>query len=237
MMNYIWVGLVVIAVVVGGFTGNINAVLDNIFSFADVAVEIALGLIGIMAFFCGLMNVMDKAGLCEKLGKAISPVMRKLFPEVPADHPANSAMALYFAANILGIGNAATPFGLKAMQELQTLNPTKDIATNAQCMLMAISTTSITLIPVTAIGLRSAVQVEGAAEIIAPVIIATTISTIVGIVCTLIFQNFKGWKWENVIAAEIAAGTLEINEHYVGDNPIVLPEGYKSKNADDKVYL
>lgn len=237
MMNYIWVGLVVIAVVVGGFTGNINAVLDNIFSFADVAVEIALGLIGIMAFFCGLMNVMDKAGLCEKLGKAISPVMRKLFPEVPADHPANSAMALYFAANILGIGNAATPFGLKAMQELQTLNPTKDIATNAQCMLMAISTTSITLIPVTAIGLRSAVQVEGAAEIIAPVIIATTISTVVGIVCTLIFQNFKGWKWENVIAAEIAAGTLEINEHYVGDNPIVLPEGYKSKNADDKVYL
>ena len=237
MMNYIWVGLVVIAVVVGGFTGNINAVLDNIFSFADVAVEIALGLIGIMAFFCGLMNVMDKAGLCEKLGKAISPVMRKLFPEVPADHPANSAMALYFAANILGIGNAATPFGLKAMQELQTLNPTKDIATNAQCMLMAISTTSITLIPVTAIGLRSAVQVEGAAEIIAPVIIATTTSTVVGVVCTLIFQNFKGWKWENVIAAEIAAGTLEINEHYVGDNPIVLPEGYKSKNADDKVYL
>lgn len=237
MMNYIWVGLVVIAVVVGGFTGNINAVLDNIFSFADVAVEIALGLIGIMAFFCGLMNVMDKAGLCEKLGKAISPLMRKLFPEVPADHPANSAMALYFAAEILGIGNAATPFGLKAMQELQTLNPTKDIATNAQCMLMAISTTAITLIPVTAIGLRSAVQVEGAAEIIAPVIIATTISTVVGVVCTLIFQNFKGWKWENVIAAEIAAGTLEINEHYVGDNPIVLPEGYKSKNADDKVYL
>lgn len=237
MMNYIWVGLVVIAVVVGGATGNIQAVLDNIFGFAGTAVDISFGLIGIMAFFCGLMNVMDKAGLCEKLGKAISPVMRKLFPEVPADHPANSAMALYFAANILGIGNAATPFGLKAMQELQTLNPTKDIATNAQCMLMAISTTSITLIPVTAIGLRSAVQVEGAAEIIAPVIIATTISTVVGVVCTLIFQNFKGWKWENVIAAEIAAGTLEINEHYVGDNPIVLPEGYKSKNADDKVYL
>lgn len=236
MMNYIWVGLVVIAVVVGGFTGNIHAVLDNIFSFAETAVDISFGLIGIMAFFCGLMNVMDKAGLCEKLGVLIAPVMRKLFPEVPADHPANSAMALYFAANILGIGNAATPFGLKAMQELQSLNPTKDIATNAQCMLMAISTTSITLIPVTAIGLRSAVQVEGAAEIIAPVIIATTISTITGIVCTLIFQNFKGWKWENVIAAEIAAGTLEINENYAGDSPIVLPEGY-GKKADDKVFL
>ena len=236
MMNYIWVGLVVIAVVVGGATGNIQAVLNNIFDFAQTAVDISFGLIGIMAFFCGLMNVMEKAGLCEKLGKVIAPVMRKLFPEVPADHPANSAMALYFAANILGIGNAATPFGLKAMQELQSLNPTKDIATNAQCMLMAISTTSITLIPVTAIGLRSSIQVEGAAEIIAPVIIATTISTVVGIVCTLIFQNFKGWKWENVIAAEIAAGTLEINENYTGNNPIVLPEGY-GKKADDKVFL
>lgn len=236
MMNYIWVALVVIAVIFGGVTGNIQAVLDNIFAFADTAVEIAMGLIGIMAFFCGLMNVMEKAGLCEALGKLIAPVMRKLFPEVPADHPANSAMALYFAANILGIGNAATPFGLKAMAELQTLNPTKDIATNAQCMLMAISTTSITLIPVTAIGLRAAVQVEGAAEIIAPVIIATTISTVTGIVCTLLFQNMKRWKWENVIEAEIAAGTLEINENYIGSNPIVLPEGYKCKNnADNKV--
>lgn len=222
MMNYIWVGLIVIAVVIGGATGNIQAVLDNIFSFAETAVDISFGLIGVMAFFCGLMNVMDKAGLCEKLGTLIAPIMRKLFPEVPADHPANSAMALYFAANILGIGNAATPFGLKAMQELQTLNPTKDIATNAQCMLMAISTTSITLIPVTAIGLRSAIQLEGAAEIIAPVIIATSISTITGIICTLIFQNLKGWKWENVIARELAAGTLEINENYVGDNPIIL---------------
>lgn len=237
MMNYIWVGLVVIAVIFGAVTGNISGVLDNIFAFADTAVEIALGLIGIMAFFCGLMNVMEKAGLCEKLGHLIAPVMRKLFPEVPEDHPANSAMALYFAANILGIGNAATPFGLKAMAELQSLNPTKDIATNAQCMLMAISTTSITLIPVTAIGLRSAVQVEGAAEIIAPVIIATTISTVTGVVCSLIFQNMKRWKWENVIEAEIAAGTLEINENYVGNNPIVLPEGYKAKGGSEKVYL
>lgn len=235
MMNYIWVALVVIAVIAGGATGTMNDVLNNIFDFANTAVmDIALPLTGIMAFFCGLMKVMERAGLCEKLGKAISPVMRLLFPEVPADHPANSAMALYFAANILGIGNAATPFGLKAMQELQTLNPTKSIATNAQCMLMAISTTSITLIPVTAIGLRAAVQTEGAAEIIAPVIIATAISTIVGVFFTIVFQRVKRWKWENVIEKEIAAGTLEINEDYVGDNPIVLPEGYKSVYADEK---
>ncbi|WP_425755865.1 nucleoside recognition domain-containing protein [Ihubacter sp. rT4E-8] len=234
MMNYIWVALAVVAVIAGGVTGTMDAVLNNIFEFAETAVDIALDLIGIMAFFCGLMKVMEQAGLCDKLGRAIAPVMRLLFPDVPADHPANSAMALYFAANILGIGNAATPFGLKAMQELQTLNPTKSIATNAQCMLMAISTTSITLIPVTAIALRASVQTEGSAEIIAPVIIATTISTVTGVFFTIVFQKVKRWKWENVIEKEIAAGTLEINEDYIGDNPIVLPEGYHSVYENDK---
>lgn len=121
---------------------------------------------------------------------------------------------------MLGIGNAATPFGLKAMQELQTLNPTKDIATNAQCMMLAIGTTSVTLLPVTVLGLRAAVQTEGAAEIIFPVIIATTCSTVVGIFFTWLFGKTKRWKWENVIEREIAAGTLEINEDYVGDKPI-----------------
>jgi spore maturation protein A len=234
MMNYLWVAFVVLSVIAGGVTGTISDVLDNIFDFSATAVEIALGLTGTMAFFCGLMNVMEKAGLCEKLGKALYPAMRLLFPEVPADHPANSAMALYFAANIMGIGNASTPFGLKAMKELQTLNPTKGIATNAQCMLMAISTTSITLIPVTAIALRAGIQTSGAAEIIAPVIIATTISTVTGIFFTILFQNVKMWKWENIIEREIAAGTLEINENYVGDKPIVLPEGYKSINAKEE---
>jgi nucleoside recognition domain-containing protein len=215
---------VVIAVIAAAFTGKMDAVLDNLFNFSSTAVDIAIGLIGIMAFFCGLMKVMEAAGLCDKLGRLISPLMRLLFPEVPADHPANSAMALYFAANILGIGNAATPFGLKAMQELQTLNKTKNIATNAQCMLLAIATTSITLIPVTAIGLRAGIQSKGAAEIIAPVIIATTISTITGIFFTIVLGKFKRWNYDNIIEKEIAAGTLEINEDYIGDDPIVLPE-------------
>ncbi len=233
MMNYIWVGLVVIAVAAGAVTGTMDAVLNNIFDFASTAVDIAFGLIGIMAFFCGLMKVMQEAGICDKLAKVIAPIMTKLFPEVPKDHPAMSAMALWIAANMLGIGNAATPFGLKAMRELQTLNPTKSIATNAQCMMLAIGTTSVTLLPVTVLGLRAAVQTEGAAEIIVPVIIATTISTVVGIVFTLIFQKTKRWKWENVIEKEIAAGTLELNENYQGENPIVLPEGYVCKYAEE----
>lgn len=232
MMNYIWVAFVVIAVIAGGVTGTMDDVVASLMSFAETAVNIAIGLIGIMAFFCGLMKVMEAAGLCEKLGKAISPLMRLLFPSVPADHPANSAMALYFAANILGIGNAATPFGLKAMQELQTLNKTKNIATDAQCMLLAIATTSITLIPVTAIGLRAGVQAEGAAEIIAPVIIATIISTVTGIFFTILFGKLKIWKYDNIIEREIAAGTLEINEDYIGDDPIVLPQSFDVNRAE-----
>ena len=216
MMNYIWVGLVVIAVVAGIFTGNIAAVQEALFSFANTAVEIVIGLVGVMVFFTGFMAVMEKAGLCEKLGKGISPVMKWLFPDVPPEHPAMSSMALYFAANILGIGNAATPFGLKAMADLQTLNKTKHIATDAQCMLLAISTTSITLIPVTVLALRSAVQVEGAAEVVGPVILATTISTVVGITSTILLVKTKRFKLENIIERERAAGTLEINEEYGG---------------------
>ena len=231
MMNYLFAAFMIIGVVAGGITGTMDDVLQNIFDFAQAGVDIALGLIGIMTFFCGLMKVMEDSGLCEKIGKAIAPLMRLLFPEVPADHPANSAMALYFAANILGIGDAATPFGLKAMQELQTLNKTKNIATDAQCMLMAISTTSITLLPTTAIGIRASIQAEGAAEIIVPTIIATTISTVVGVICSLLFQKTKRWKLENVIEREIAAGTLEVNDEYVGNDPIVLPEGYVLKGG------
>jgi len=221
-MNYIWVGLVAIAVIAGTVTGNITAVQEALFSFANVAVDIVIGLIGVMVFFTGLMEVMKEAGLCEKLGKFLYPVMKKLFPEVPADNPAMSSIALYFAANILGIGNAATPFGLKAMADLQTLNKTKHVATDAQCMLLAVSTTSITLIPITVLALRSAVQVEGATEVVGPIILATTISTIVGISASLILGKTKRYKLENVIEKERAAGTLEINENYVGNDPIKL---------------
>ncbi|WP_028828699.1 nucleoside recognition domain-containing protein [Proteocatella sphenisci] len=222
MMNFIWVGLVVIAVIAGIFTGNIAAVQEALFSFADTAVEIVFGLVGVMVFFTGLMSVMEKAGLCEKLGKLIGPVMKVLFPDVPPEHPAMSSMALYFAANILGIGNAATPFGLKAMADLQTLNKTKHIATDAQCMLLAISTTSITLLPVTLLALRSSVQVEGATEVVGPIILATTISTIVGIVSSILLSKTKRFKLENVIEKEKLAGTLEINEAYVGKDAINL---------------
>ncbi len=232
VMNVLWALFVIVAVIAAAVTGNMEAVQNNLFDFAGVAVDIALGLIGVMAFFCGLMKLMSASGLTEKLGKVLSPLLHKLLPGVPKNHPAISAMALWMAANMLGIGNAATPFGLKAMQELQTLNKTKNIATDAQVMMLAIGTTSVTLIPVEVLAIRSSIQAEGAAEIIAPTIIATCISTVVGIFFTWLFGKRKKYKYEYCIEQELAAGTLEINENYSGEDPIVLPEGYREKYAE-----
>ncbi len=233
LMNYLWVAFIALAVVAGGVTGSMQGVLDNLFEFAGVAVEIAIGLIGIMAFFCGLMKLMEEAGLCEKLGIIIRPVTKLLFPEVPKDHPANAAMAVYFAASMLGLGNACTPLGIKSYQELQTLNKTKNIATDAEVMLLALDTTSITLIPVTCIGLRAAVQASGATEIIMPCILATTCSTIVGITATLLLGKLKRFKYDYLVEKHIAAGTLEINEDYIGDDPIILPDDYVCKVVEN----
>ncbi len=222
MMNYIWLLLMAVAVIAGAATGTISDVQDNLFAFADTAVQLAIGLIGTMAFFCGLMKVMEDAGLCEKLGNALSPVMKFLFPGVPKGHPANSAIAMYIAASVLGLGNACTPLGIRAMQELQTLNKTKNVATDAQCMVMAISTGSICLIPTTVIAMRTAVQAEGAAEIVGPTILTTMCAAIVCVVMTKLLGRLKVFKYDNIIEKERAAGKLQINEEYIGNDPLVL---------------
>lgn len=144
MMNWIWLVLIGASVIAGICTGTISAVQDNLFSFADTAVELALGLIGVMAFFCGLMKIMEEAGLCEKLGQAISPVMKLLFPGVPKDQSRKFGHSHVHCGQRSRLGNACTPLGIKAMQELQTLNKTENIATDAQCMDYGNSTGSIT---------------------------------------------------------------------------------------------
>ena len=222
MMNYIWVTLIGISVVAGICTGSISDVQDNLFAFADSAVELAIGLIGVMTFFCGLMKVMEDAGLCEKLGRSISPVMRLLFPDVPKDHPANSAIAMYVAASMMGLGNACTPLGIKAMQELQTLNKTKNIATDAQCMVLALSTGSICLLPSTVIAMRTAVQAEGAAEIVGPTILTTMAAAVVCVVATKLLGRLKCFQYDYLIEKDRAAGRLKINEEYIGKDPLVL---------------
>lgn len=157
---------------------------------ASSAVDLALGLIGVMAFFLGLMRIAEAAGLLQVLAKLLRPVLIKLFPEIPADHPAMGAMIMNMSANILGLGNAATPFGLKAMEHLDTLNPHKGTATNAMVLFLAINTAGITLIPTSVIALRQTSGSVDPAGIIATTLFATTVSLFAAIVTAKCFQRF-----------------------------------------------
>ncbi len=157
---------------------KMRAIAAAAFDMAEFAVNLALGLIGIMALWLGLMQIADKSGLISKLVRFVAPVMRRLFPNVPADHPAMGAMSLNLTANILGLGNAATPLGIKAMEELQRINPDKETATNAMCMFLAINTSSVQLVPpVTLIALMGI----GVSELFLSILLTTIVSTTVAI--------------------------------------------------------
>ena len=194
MLNYIWFALIIISIVVGAITGRITQVTEAAFSTAKVAVEIAIDLIGIMALWLGIMNIAQKAGLVKLLAKAFEPIGRKLFPEVSADHPAMGAMVLCIAANWLGLGNAATPLGLKAMEELQELNPQKDTTTNAQAMFLTLNTASVTLIPATIIGVRVSLGSANPQAIIGTTIFASGCATVVGVIVTKLLEKLPIFK-------------------------------------------
>ena len=157
MLNYIWFGMIAISVLVGIISGNLDAVTEAAFDSARKAVDLAIGLIGIMALWLGIMKIAEKAGLISALARGIRPLARWLFPDIPDGHPALGSIVLNMAANMLGLGNAATPMGLKAMKELQDLNPVDDTATNAMVTFLAINTSSVQiLLPATVVGLMGA---------------------------------------------------------------------------------
>ena len=156
MLNYIWLALVLLAVTIGGWNDRLKDVADGAFDGAKTAVTIALGLIGIMAMWLGLMRLAERAGLIQRIARALRPIMRRLFPEVPPEHPAMGSMLMNMAANMLGLGNAATPLGLRAMRDLETLNPRPGVASNAMCTFLAVNTSSVQLIPTTAIAILAA---------------------------------------------------------------------------------
>src|SRR5476651_1745822 len=177
MLNYIWLGLIGLAVLLGGFNGNIGAVGQAGIDRAIYAVyPIGTTLLAMMTLWLVLMRLAEKAGLVNRLGLALKPILRWLFPEVPANHPAMGAIVLNVAANILGLNNAATPLGLRAMSELETLNKRPGVATNAMCMLLAINTSSITLIPVTVIALLAAAHSKDPTVIIGTSLAATAVA-------------------------------------------------------------
>jgi spore maturation protein A len=161
---------------------------------AGTAVEIAIGLIGIMALWLGVMKVAQEAGITNIIAKIVRPITRRLFPKIPEDHPAIGAMIMNIAANMLGLSNAATPLGLKAMEELDTLNPNKGEATDDMCTFLVINTSAITLIPATAIAIRASVGSANPQMIIIPSILAATCATIVGVTTVKLIQSFNRKK-------------------------------------------
>jgi spore maturation protein SpmA/spore maturation protein SpmB len=169
----------------------IQGMSDAIFSSTKSSVELAIGLIGVMAFFLGLMKVAETAGLLVVIAKLIRPLMIRLFPDVPPDHPAMGAMILNMSANALGLGNAATPFGIRAMQELDRLNPNKGTASNSMCLFLAINTSSVTILPTGVIAIRDALGSQDAAGILSTTLFATIFSTSVAILAAKTYQRFS----------------------------------------------
>ncbi len=209
-MNWIWFGLIVGSVVTAAFTGKMAEVTAASIDSAKSAVTLAIGLVGVMAFWLGMLRIVQVGGFLHTLARWLHPLMVRLFPDVPADHPALSAMIMNIASNMLGLGNAATPFGIKAMQELDTLNPHKGTATNAMVLFLAINTSNVALAPLGVIALRASIGSENAAGIWLPTLLATSFSTCVGILAAKLLQGLPAFSMDDR-AAEQEENAAEID--------------------------
>lgn len=178
MLNLIWLGLIIASVVVAAWNGRIEVINQAAFEGAKTGVTVAFGLLSVLAFWLGIMRIAEKAGLMELFARALAPIVRRLFPDIPSGHPALGFILSNMSANLLGLGNAATPMGLKAMEELQKLNPDKQTASPAMCTLLAINTASITLIPANMIAIRMQYGSVSPVEIVGSTLLASFAATI-----------------------------------------------------------
>jgi len=201
MLNYIWLALVILAVVLGGINGKIEGVTKAAIDSAGNSVTIAIGLIGVMTLWLGIMKIAEDSGLMTLVAKAISPVMRRLFPDVPPDHPAIGSMMMNIAANMLGLSNAATPLGLKAMEDLEKLNKTPGVATNAMCLFLTINTANVQIIPATMIGLMASAGSKQPTAIIGTTLAATAIALIAGLATAKFLERLPIFSAERAVAA------------------------------------
>ncbi|SDE17953.1 Spore maturation protein SpmA [Massilia sp. PDC64] len=198
-LNYIWIGFFLVGFIAAlaqwiflGDTEIFKRIIDGTFDAAKMGVmDIALPLAGVMTLWLGIMNIGEKAGAVGWLAKIISPFFSRIFPEVPKDHPATGHMVMNFSANLLGLDNAATPFGLKAMESLQTLNPNKDTASNAQIMFLVLHTSGLTLIPLAIMAQRAILGAKDPSDIFIPCMIATYVATVAGIIAVSIRQRIN----------------------------------------------
>ena len=207
ILNAIWVAFILIGFVVALFKlaqGDVaifTKVLTGLFDTAKTGFDISLGLVGVMSLWLGIMRVGEQAGMINLFAKAMNPLFRRLFPEIPAGHPASGSIVMNFSANMLGLDNAATPLGLKAMRELQEINPVKDVASNPMIMFLVLNTAGITLIPTSVIAIRQALAAEqglvgfNGADIFLPTLIGTFISFVAGLVAVAWVQKIRLLQW------------------------------------------
>lgn len=198
MVNLLWAGMIILAIIIAGINGKIDTITSIIFNSAENAVNIALSLISIMAFWLGIMKIIEKSGFIHLIIFFLKPLAYWLFPGIPRDHRAMNAMLMNMSANLLGMGNAATPFGIKAMEEMQQLNADRNTATNNMCTFLAINTASLTLIPTTVIAIRSATGAQNPTDIVGTTIVATFCSTTVAVLGDRLFRFYSKKKEQGV---------------------------------------
>lgn len=215
MLNALWIGFFLVAFLIASFKlvflGDADifaALVKALFDSSKTAFEIALGLTGVMALWLGVMKIGERAGMLELLTRGLAPLFKRLFPDVPANHPALGAMTMNMGANMLGLDNAATPLGIKAMQELQTLNPSSDTASDAQILFLVINTASVTLLPVTIFTYRAQLGAADPTDVFVPLLITTYIGTLVGLFVTGFFQKLH--LWNRVTMAYLGGATALI---------------------------
>lgn len=198
VLNYIWIGFIIIAFVIALakliFLGDVTvfpALIDSTFASSKTAFEISLGLTGVLSLWLGIMKIGERGGVVNVLARVLSPVFTRLFPDIPKGHPVTGAIFMNIAANMLGLDNAATPLGLKAMEQLQTLNPNKETATNPMIMFLVLNTSGLTLIPISIMVYRAQLGAAQPTDVFIPILLATFFSTVAGIIITSIYQRIN----------------------------------------------
>ena len=187
-MNYIFYFLIVFSIVIGAINGRLQEVINAVMSGAELSVKVAFSLIGIMAFWLGIMKIAEKSGLVQLIAKAIKPITKKLFNELDEDSPAIGDIAMNFTANAFGLANAATPFGIRAMENMQVANDKKDTASNSMCLFLAMNTAGFQLVPATVIAILVGIGYKNPTEIIAPTLLVTSITFVSAIAMAKVAQ-------------------------------------------------
>lgn len=193
MINYIWFFMIAIGVLVGIINGRMAEISKAIIDSAQTAVTISIGLVGVMALWLGIMKIADKSGLTDIIAKLLKPIIIRLFPDVPKDHPAISAIIMNISANMLGLGNAATPFGIKAMEYLQVLNK-KDSASNAMGRFLVINTASIQFIPAVMVGIRASLGAKNPADFVIVSVLSTSTALVAGLILNKYLEKMPIFK-------------------------------------------